>query len=237
MSDKINKENKIGQKQQRREEPNSLPEAVNLDSDTNSEESNTTYKTGQEVEVKNEETREFLHATIKNAKFDGAGEENYDVVYDDDELEQQVPVSRIRPYNQGYNGNSAPNSPPYNPLSAPNSPQYTPNSPPYNPLSAPNSPQYAPNSPPYNPLSAPNSPQYSPNSPPYNPQSPIQIQIQTPPQSTISSNSSILEVEPPPKEESKEESKEGTSSSSETKKVSISDNSSSSSDSTRKITL
>jgi hypothetical protein len=35
MSDKVNKENKIGQKQQKREEPNSLPEPVNIDTESN----------------------------------------------------------------------------------------------------------------------------------------------------------------------------------------------------------
>ena len=237
MSDIVNKENKIGQKQQKQQAPDSLPDPVNLDTETSSHEERTTYKIGQDVEVKNEETREFFHAIIKSIKFDGAGEEVYDVQFDDGDLEQQVPVSRIRPYNQGHLGNFTPDSPPYNPLSAPNSPLYNPlsapNSPPYNPLSAPNSP-------PYNPLSAPNSPPYNPVSPNQTPNTPapIQIQINTTP---LATSPSILEVERP-KEESKEEGKDEnkSSSSSETKQISISDKSSdnsSSSDSTRKITL
>jgi hypothetical protein len=249
VSDKVNKENKKEQRRLPNEQP-FLPDPAQIDSEPNSNEALTAFKTGQEVEVKNEEMREFNYAQIIKVNFTGPGEETYDVRYSDGEIEEQVPLSRIRPYNQGYinpvspdSPQYAPNSPPYNPNSPPynpNSPPYNPNSPPYNP----NSPsiQYAPNSPPYNPNSppiqyAPNSPTYSPVSPPQQ-QGPIQIQITTP-QAT---SPSILEVQPPPKEESKEESKEenASSSSSETKQINISDNSSdtsSSSDSTKKITL
>ena len=239
MSDKIYKENKIGEKQQKPVESPSLPEPVSIDESENLSLSsvNEEYKYGEEVEVKDLSTGEFKEANIvKINDFSGVGERTYDVKYQTSELEKDVPASRIRVYmeQQNYQG-YAPNSPPYNPTSPP---QYSPNSP----------PQYAPNSPPYNPTSppqyAPNSPQYAPNSPPYNPtsphqQQPIQIQINTAPQNTESP--SILDVEPP-KDESKNEEKEGKDTeSSETKKVNISENSSdtssSSSDSTKKITL
>ena len=255
MSDKIYKENKVGQKQVKLYEQPVLPEPTTLDTEPSSHESNTTYKIGQEVEVKNEETREFNHATIQNIGYDGAGEEIYDVRYDDGQLEQRVSIIKIRPYNQGYveqiyqggpytptgSQQYLPTTPPYNPNSPP---QYVANSPPYNPNSPNSPPQYVANSPPYNPNSPNSPPQYLANSPPYNPvsppqtQGPIQIQIQTAPQPA--SNSSILDVQTPPKEEVKDEGKDKNSSSSETKQVSISDNSSessSSTDSTKKITL
>jgi len=226
VSDKVNKENRKEQRRLPNEQP-LLPDPAQIDSEPNSNEALTAYKTGQEVEVKNEEMREFNYAQIIKVNFTSPGEETYDVRYSDGEIEEQVPLSRIRPYNQGYFNPVSPDSPPYNP----NSPPYNPNSPPYNPNSPPI--QYAPNSPSYNPAS----PQYSPVSPPI--QQPIQIQITTP----QVSNPSILEVQSPPKEESKEESKDenASSSSSETKQINISDNSSSdatsSSDSTKKITL
>ena len=242
MSDKIYKENKIGEKQQKPVESPSLPEPVSIDESENVSLSsvNEEYKYGEEVEVKDLSTGEFKEANIvKINDFSGVGERTYDVKYQTSELEKDVPASRIRVYmgQQNYQG-YAPNSPPYNPTSPP---QYAPNSPPYNPTSP---PQYAPNSPPYNPTSP---HQYAPNSPPYNPtsphqQQPIQIQINTAPQNT--ERPSILDVEPP-KDESKNEGKEGNeeknTESSETKKVNISENSSdtssSSSDSTKKITL
>jgi hypothetical protein len=249
ISDKVNKENR---KDQRRlpDEPPSLPYPAVIDTEPNSEEVNSRYRKGQEVEVKNEELREFYSAQILKVNFNGSDEETYDVRYADGEEEQQVPLSRIRGPYQGYVEQiikSPENSTPVSlqPFS-PGSPGYNPNSPGYNP----NSPGYNPISPGYNPNSPPslnNSPGYNPNSPPYNPisppqtqlQQPIQIQITTPQSTTPPS---ILEVQPPPKEESKEETKEenANSSSSETKQINISDNSSdtsSSTDSTRKITL
>jgi len=232
MSDKVYKENKLGQKQLKLDEKPSLPEPVTLDTETNNNEENTRYKRGEEVEVKNEETREFNHAQIQKTYFANEGEEIYDVLYDDGEIEQQVSSLRIRPYNQGYVGNFNPVSPPqqFSPVSPlqqfdSNSPLYNPNSPPIQYV--PNSPPYVPNSPPYNPISPPQT----------QAQTPIQIQIQTAPQTP---SPSILEIQPPPKEESKEESKEEDSISSETKKVSVNENSSESSnstDSTKKITL
>jgi hypothetical protein len=255
MSDKVYKENKLGEKQQKPQDFPSLPEPASIeDSDNVSLPSvNEEYKDGQEVQVSDLETGEFKEAHIvKVHDFDGVGERTYDVRYETSELEEKVPASRIHVYSvhQNYQGYT-PNSPPYNPSSPP---QYAPNSPPYNPSSP---PQYAPNSPPYNPSSppqyapnsppqyAPNSPPYNPNSPPYNPNSPpqqqlpIQIQINTAPQNT--ENPSILEVEPPKEESKNEEKEEKNTESSETKKVNISennsDNSSSSSDSTKKITL
>lgn len=219
MSDRIYKENKIGDKQQKPADPNSLPEPVTIEEGDNVSLSsvNEEYKYGQNVEVNDLATGEFKEAHIvKVNDFDGVGERTYDVRYETSELEQYVPASRIRIYS---------------------GPQYDPNSPPYNPSSP---PQYTPNSPlQYTP------PQYTPNSPPYNPSSPpqqqqtppIQIQINTAPQTTESP--SILEVAPPPKEETKEEEK--NTESSETKTITInennSDNSSSSSDTTKKITL
>jgi hypothetical protein len=240
MSDKVYKENKLGEKQQKPQDFPSLPEPASIeDSDNVSLPSvNEEYKDGQEVQVSDLETGEFKEAHIvKVHDFDGVGERTYDVRYETSELEEKVPASRIHVYSvhQNYQGYT-PNSPPYNPSSPP---QYAPNSPPYNPSSP---PQYAPNSP---PQYAPNSPPYNPNSPPYNPNSPpqqqlpIQIQINTAPQNT--ENPSILEVEPPKEESKNEEKEEKNTESSETKKVNISennsDNSSSSSDSTKKITL
>jgi DNA-directed RNA polymerase II subunit RPB2 len=236
INDKIYKENKIEQKQPKFDEQPSLPDPVSLENEENNNNLDTTYKKGQEVEVKNEELREFNYAIITNIRYDGDGEERYDVRYADYEEEQNVSPSRIRPYNQGFVGNFNPVSPPqeFSPVSPSqqfdsNSPLYNPNSPPiqYNSNSP---PQYIPNSPPYNPISPPQTQAQTPI------QSPIQIQIQTSPQSANSNNSSILEVQSPPKEESKEE----DSNSSESKKVSISENnseSSNSSDSTKKITL
>ena len=208
-----------------------LPDEVVLD--TGSQEQNTNFKNSQEVEVLNEATGQFLHAFIHSVNLNSNGGENYDVLYDDGEIEEQVSLFRIKPYIEGlqYDPNSPPqtNSPPQY---APNSPpQYSPNS----PLSSQNNsppqtnspPQYAPNSP----------PQYAPNSPisSQNNSPPIQIQINT---SSSTPNSSILEIESPPKEETKEEQTEKKS---ETKTINISesssDNSSSSNDSTKKITL
>ena len=230
ISDKVNKENR---KDQRRlpDEPPSLPYPAQIDTQPNSEEINSIYKTGQEVEVKNEELREFNYAQIIKVNFTGAGEETYDVRYSDGEIEQQVPVSRIRPYNQGYveQGVKSPeNSPPLSLGYVADSPPYAPNSPPYNNS---NSPDYVANSPAYNPTSPPQTQvQQQPQA--------IQIQITTP----QVSSPSILEVQSPPKEESKEESKDenASSSSSETKQINISSNSSdtsTSTDSTKKITL
>ncbi len=241
ISDRIYKENKIGEKQQKLDEPPFLPEPVTIEEDDNVSLSsvNGEYKYGQDVEVNDLATGEFKEANIvKVNDFDGVGERTYDVRYETSELEQYVPASRIRIYSgyQNYQGT---------PQYAPNSPEYTPNSPLYNPNSP---PQYTPNSPPYNPNSP---PQYTPNSPPYNPSSPhqqqqqqqqtppIQIQINTAPQNT--ENQSILEVEPPKEESKNEEKEEKNTESSETKKVIINENSSdatsSSSDSTKKITL
>jgi hypothetical protein len=232
VSDKVNKDNKMGQKQFNLDEPPLLPDPAQIDTQPNSEEANSRYRTGQEVEVKNEELREFNYAQIVKVNFTDFSDETYDVRYADGEVEQQVPLSRIRPYNQGYieqEVKSPENSTPLTPFS-PGSQSYVPNSPPY----ANNSPDYAPNSPPYNPTSPHQQVQIQQQ--PI--QQPIQIQITTP-QAT---SPGILEVQPPPKEESKEESKEenASSSSSETKQINISNNSSdtsSSTDSTRKITL
>jgi DNA-directed RNA polymerase II subunit RPB2 len=238
VSDKVNKDNKMGQKQFNLDEPPSLPYPAQIDTQPNSEEVNSRYRTGQEVEVKNEELRDFYSAQILKVNFTGSGEETYDVRYADGEIEQQVPLSRIRGPYQGYveqevktPESSTPVSlQPFSPVSPgynnSNSPGYVPNSPGY----VPNSPGYVPNSPPYNPTSPPQQQQLQ--------QQPIQIQITTPQATTPG----ILEVQPPPKEESKEESKDekASSSSSETKQINISSNSSdtsSSSDSTKKITL
>ena len=197
-----------------------LPDEVVLD--TGSQEQNTNFKNSQEVEVLNEATGQFLHAFIHSVNLNSNGGENYDVLYDDGEIEEQVSLFRIKPYIEGlqYDPNSPPqtNSPP----------QYAPNSP----------PQYSPNS----PLSSQNNsppqtnspPQYAPNSPPqYAPNSPISSQNNSPPiQIQINTSSST------PKEETKEEQTEKKS---ETKTINISesssDNSSSSNDSTKKITL
>jgi hypothetical protein len=232
ISDKVNKDNKQGQKLFNLDEPPLLPYPAVIDTEPNSEEATSRYRKGQEVEVKNEELREFNYAQIIKVNFAGPGEETYDVRYSDGEIEQQVPLSRIRPYNQGYVEEQI--HTPENSLS------FTPLSPvsPGSEVYVPNSPEYVPNSPPYNPTSPPQTQGQIQQAPIQ--QAPIQIQITTP-QST--SPPSILEVQPPPKEESKEESKEenaNSSSSSETKQISISDNSSdtsSSSDSTKKITL
>jgi hypothetical protein len=245
VSDKVNKDNKMGQKQFNLDEPPSLPYPAQIDTQPNSEEINSRYKTGQEVEVKNEELRDFYSAQILKVNFTGSGEETYDVRYADGEIEQQVPLSRIRGPYQGYVEQEvktpesstpislqpfSPVSPGYNNSNSPgynnsNSPGYVPNSPGY----VPNSPVYVANSPPYNPTSPPQQQQLQ--------QQPIQIQITTPQATTPG----ILEVQPPPKEESKEESKDAnaSSSSSETKQINISNSSdtSSSTDSTRKITL
>jgi hypothetical protein len=236
VSDKVNKDNKMGQKQFNLDEPPSLPYPAQIDTQPNSEEINSRYKTGQEVEVKNEELRDFYSAQILKVNFTGSGEETYDVRYADGEIEQQVPLSRIRGPYQGYveqevktPENSTPVTP-FSPLSpfSPGSQSYVPNSPPYVPNSpgyVANSPEYVANSPPYNPTSPPQQQQVQQ-------QQPIQIQITTP-------QPSILEVQPPPKEESKEESKDenASSSSSETKQINITNNSSDTTDSTKKITL
>jgi hypothetical protein len=234
VSDKVNKDNKMGQKQFNLDEPPSLPYPAVIDTEPNSEEATSRYRKGQEVEVKNEEMREFNYAHILKVNF--TGEETYDVQYSDGEIEQQVPLSRIRPYNQGYVQEEVKTPESSTPVSLQ---PFSPVSPGYNNS---NSPGYVPNSPEYNP----NSPPYNPTSPPQTQvpqtqvqQQPIQIQITTP---QSSSPPSILQVQPPPKEESKEESKDenASSSSSETKQINISSSSSdtsSSPDSTKKITL
>ena len=188
---------------------------------------NSTYRKGQEVEVKNEELREFNYAQIIKVNF--TGEETYDVRYSDGEIEQQVPLSRIRPYNKGYVEQT---------IQTPESSQsFTPLSPvsPGSQSYVPNSPEYVANSPPYNPSSPPQTQVQQQQVQQQPIQQPIQIQITTP----QVSSPSILEVQPPPKEESKEESKEenANSSSSETKQINISSNSSDTTDSTKKITL
>jgi hypothetical protein len=231
VSDKVNKDNKMGQKQFNLDEPPSLPYPAQIDTQPNSEEVNSRYRTGQEVEVKNEELRDFYSAQILKVNFTGSGEETYDVRYADGEIEQQVPLSRIRGPYQGYVEQEVKTPESSTPISlqpfSPVSPGYNnSNSPGY----VPNSPGYVANSPPYNPTSPPQQQQLQ--------QQPIQIQITTPQATTPG----ILEVQPPPKEESKEESKDekASSSSSETKQINISSNSSdtsSSSDSTKKITL
>ena len=227
VSDKVNKDNKMGQKQFNLDEPPSLPYPAQIDTQPNSEEINSRYKTGQEVEVKNEELRDFYSAQILKVNFTGSGEETYDVRYADGEIEQQVPLSRIRGPYQGYveqEVKTPENSTPVTPFS-PLSP-FSPGSQSY----VPNSPEYVPNSPPYNPTSPPQQQQVQQQQ--VQQQQPIQIQITTP-------QPSILEVQPPPKEESKEESKDenASSSSSETKQINISSNSSDTTDSTKKITL
>ena len=233
VSDKVNKDNKMGQKQFKLDEPPLLPDPAQIDTEPNSEDATSMYRTGQEVEVKNEELREFNYAQIIKVNFAGAGEETYDVRYSDGEIEQQVPLSRIRPYNQGYveQGVKSPeNSTPLTPFS-PGSEVYVPNSPPY----FNNSPEYVANSPPYNPTSPPQTQVQQQPIQQQPIQQPIQIQITTP----QVSSPSILEVQVPPKEESKEESKDenASSSSSETKQINISSNSSDTTDSTKKITL
>ena len=114
------------------------------------------YDIGDEVMVKNEELGSSFHGIIQ-----GKNNGFYDVLYDDDEVEQSVPESRIKLYKKK-SPQYYPDSPNYN---VPGSPAYDPNSPAYNPQS----PAYDPNSPAYNPQS----PAYDPNSPAYNPQSPI----------------------------------------------------------------
>jgi hypothetical protein len=230
VSDKVNKD-KRKEQIYLPDEPPSLPDPAQIDTEPNSEEAAaSTYRKGQEVEVKNEELREFNYAQIIKVNFIDAGEETYDVRYSDGEIEQQVPLSRIRPYNKGYVEQT---------IQTPESSQsFTPLSP-----VSPGSQSYVPNSPEY----VANSPEYVANSPQTQvqqqqvqqqqvqqqvQQQPIQIQITTP-------QSSILEVQPPPKEESKEESKDenANSSSSETKQINISSDTSTSTDSTKKITL
>ena len=121
MSDKIYKENKIGEKQQKPVESPSLPEPVSIDESENVSLSsvNEEYKYGEEVEVKDLSTGEFKEANIvKINDFSGVGERTYDVKYQTSELEKDVPASRIRVYmgQQNYQGYE-PNSPPYNPTS------------------------------------------------------------------------------------------------------------------------
>jgi DNA-directed RNA polymerase II subunit RPB1 len=246
INDKVNNYNKKVVIRPPEESP-VLPDEVVLDTETSSQEQNTNYHKSQEVEILNEQTGQFLHAFIHNVNFNSNGEENYDVLYDDGEIEEQVSVFRIKPYNEGqqYAPNSPQSNSPYSPQSnspyAPNSPQYAPNSPqsnaPNSPPYSPNSPQYAPNSPPYSP----NSPLFTPHSPDF-PPPPEKIKVYTPHSPDFPPpNSSILEIEPPPPPPKEETKEEQTSSNSETKTINISENSSenstSSNDSTKKITL
>ena len=206
----------------------SIPDPVNLNDneDVTNLLPDTQYKKGQEVEVRNDETREKFLAVIRDVYLDDQNNELYDVEYGDGETEQQVDVSRIKPYNMGYIEQPYYSDPE-------NSGLFTPVSP----------PQYSPNSPPQFQYS-PNSPQYIPNSPPYNPTSPPQTQMQQPiqiqilPQALVP-NPSILEVETE-KEEGKDEGKDENTSKSETKKVNFSDDTSDTSDTSsdsKKITL
>jgi len=68
-----------------------------LEADTSPVE-NPVFNIGSEVIVKNEETRENLHAVINKIYMDGQGNEMYNVVYDDGELERNVSGSRVKLY-------------------------------------------------------------------------------------------------------------------------------------------
>jgi len=144
------------------------------------------YDIGDEVLVKNEELGSSFHGIIQ-----GQFNRLYEVLYDDDEVEQSVPESRIKLYKKK-TPQYDPDSPNYN---IPQSPAYDPNSPAYNPNSPaydPNSPAYDPNSPAYDP----NSPAYSPKSPAYKPQSPV-YSPETPDYYTRTNiDSGIVRVEP-----------------------------------------
>ena len=80
------------------ESPQSLEQGENSGSENTIE--NTAFRIGEDVVVKNEETREKFHAVINKVYMNGQGNEMYNVVYDNGELERDVNSSRITLYNQ-----------------------------------------------------------------------------------------------------------------------------------------
>ena len=82
------------------ESPQSLERGDSSGSENAIEIENPTFKVGEEVVVNNEETRENFHAVINKVYMDAQGNEMYNVVFDDGELERDVNRSRIKLYNQ-----------------------------------------------------------------------------------------------------------------------------------------
>jgi hypothetical protein len=80
------------------ESPQSLERGESNVSDNTLE--NTAFRVGEDVVVKNEDTREKFHAVINKVYLNGQGNEMYNVVYDNGELERDVNSSRITLYNQ-----------------------------------------------------------------------------------------------------------------------------------------
>jgi hypothetical protein len=115
-----------------------------------------TYKKGSKVEVKNEDERKWYPATILNGHLDNT----YDVEFEDDTQEYNVPEHLIKPL---YGVQPVAKKAPL--INAPRSPDYTPPSPDY----APRSPDYTPPSPDYTqPYNIPRSPDYTPPGTPVN---------------------------------------------------------------------
>lgn len=189
------------------------------------------FDIGDEVNVKDLELGTTFHGVIQSKYFSSKYKENvYEVLYDDNNLENEIPESRLKLYKK----------------KTPDYAKYVPNSPDFSP-GTPGSNVYVPNSPEYNPLSTPIP--YSPVSPDFPPPS-----TNTP--SDMSSKSSILNVEPPIEEKTLSDSStsasstsasstsesENPASESDSKKIIITKSDSESSDTTtssgtKKITL
>jgi DNA-directed RNA polymerase II subunit RPB2 len=125
-----------------------MPEPAFVTSDTPSTPSTVTpfdslFDIGDEVTVYNEELRTSLHGVIQSKYLNTTNEVLYAVIYDDGDLEKEIPESRIKLYKK--------KSPDYTDYA-----QYVPNSPEYNPTS----PHYVENSPQFSPTST-DSPQPS----------------------------------------------------------------------------
>jgi hypothetical protein len=216
-----------------------LPEPASIDTTVPHTPTDSLFDIGDEVTVKNLELRTSFHGVVKSKYFNGKrGENYYEIFYDDNHTENDVPESRIQLYKKF--------SPPYSqysPAYDPNSPQYPSSSPAYDQYAS----EYVPNSPPY----APNSPPMAPGSPPYaQSSSSASNSLISPPMASNSTSSkeivinpNILDVPEEKKEEKEEEkSTESASTDSGEKKIIIQDSSSSSSDvttssGTKKITL
>jgi DNA-directed RNA polymerase II subunit RPB2 len=124
-TEKVNVRRQTGALDIERDNSTESPQSLERGESSGSENAveNPTFKVGEEVIVNNEETRENFHAVINKVYMDAQGNEMYNVVFDDGELERNVNKSRIRLYNQTpayaeqsivYSPTSPPEPPPEN---------------------------------------------------------------------------------------------------------------------------
>jgi DNA-directed RNA polymerase II subunit RPB2 len=128
-TEKVNVRRQTGALDIERDNSTESPQSLERGESSGSENAveNPTFKVGEEVIVNNEETRENFHAVINKVYMDAQGNEMYNVVFDDGELERNVNKSRIRLYNQTpayaeqsivYSPTSPPEPPPENLLNS-----------------------------------------------------------------------------------------------------------------------